>query len=176
VKNIVKTHFILWDNWLAMARKRDFYTRLVYARNWPIIGGLAYYILKILGIEIPNSVLIGKNFELAHGGFGIVIHPKSRIGDRVKMYPGVTLGRSDIHLPFDQSQFEGITIEDDVILAPGSKVLCKDGVLKVKRGTVVGANAVLLNSTSENEIWAGVPAKCIGKRDNAEKSGDPREL
>jgi len=159
-----------------MARKRDFYSSIVYARNWAVLGKLAYYLLKILGIEIPQSVQIGKDFELAHGGFGIVIHPKSMIGDRVKMYPGVTLGRSDIHLPIDKSQFEGITIEDDVILAPGSKVLCKDGNLTVKRGTVIGANAVLVDSTGENEIWAGVPAKCIGKRDNAEKIMDPGEL
>ena len=151
-----------------MARKRDFYSSLVYARYWPILGKIAYYVLKILGIEIPIPVLIGKDFELAHGGFGIVIHPKTRIGDRVKMYPGVTLGRSDIHRPFDLSQFEGIAIEDDVILAPGSKVLCKDGVLSVKRGTVIGANAVLLNSTGEDEMWAGIPAKLIGKRDSAE--------
>jgi len=159
-----------------MARNRDFYSSIVYARNRAIFGRLAYYLLKILGIEIPQSVQIGKEFELAHGGFGIVIHPKSMIGDRVKMYPGVTLGRSDIHTPLDQSQFAGITIEDDVILAPGSKVLCKVGVLKIKRGTVLGANAVLLNSTGEDEIWAGVPAKCIGKRDYAEKSRGPEEV
>ena len=158
-----------------MANQRDIYTRLVYARR-TYLGKLAYFALKILGVEIPLPVKIGEEFELTHGGFGVVIHPKSAIGDRVKMYPGVTLGRSDIHLPFDQSQFEGITIEDDVILAPGSKVLCKVGILKIKRGTVLGANAVLLNSTGEDEIWAGVPAKCIGKRDNEEKSRNPGEL
>jgi len=159
-----------------MTRKRDLYSSIVYARKWAVLGQLAYYLLKILGIEIPQAVEIGKDFELAHGGFGVVIHPKSMIGERVKMYPGVTLGRSDIHLPFDQSQFEGITIEDDVILASGSKVLGKDGILTVKRGTVVGANAVLLNSTGEDEIWVGVPAKCIGRRDYAEKTRDPGEL
>jgi len=158
-----------------MTRKRDLYSSIVYARKWAVLGQLAYYLLKILGIEIPQAVEIGKDFELAHGGFGVVIHPKSMIGERVKMYPGVTLGRSDIHLPFDQSQFEGITIEDDVILASGSKVLCNDGILTVKRGTVVGANAVLLNSTSEDEIWVGIPAKCIGKRDYTEKIRDPGE-
>ena len=158
-----------------MSRKRDIYSSIVYARKWAVLGRLAYYLLKILGIEIPQEVEIGKDFELTHGGFGVVIHPKSMIGERVKMYPGVTLGRSDIHLPFDQSQFEGITIEDDVILASGSKVLCKDGILTVKRGTVVGANAVLLNSTSEDEIWVGIPAKCIGKRDYTEKIRDPGE-
>jgi serine O-acetyltransferase len=37
---------------------------------------------------------------------------------------------------------------------------------------VIGANAVLLNSTGENEIWAGVPAQRIGFRDSSEASGD----
>ena len=99
-----------------------------------------------------------------HGGHGVVIHSKSKIGDRVHIYQGVTLGRADIYLPGEQSKFEGIEIGDDVILAPGCKVLCKEGILKVDNGTVVGANAVLLQSTSENEIWAGSPARCVSKR------------
>jgi serine O-acetyltransferase len=62
------------------------------------------------------------------------------------------------------SKFVGIVIEDDVILSPGAKVLCKEGVLRVGQGTVVGANAVLLQSTGKYEIWAGAPARCIGER------------
>lgn len=142
----------------------DLYTRLVYARRRPILGRLAYYALKLLGAEIPRSVPVGPGFELAHGGFGVVVHSKSVIGAGVKIYPGVTLGRADIYRPAHESLFEGIVIEDDVILSPGAKVLCKEGVLRVRRGTLVGANAVLLESTGENEIWAGIPAVYVGKR------------
>jgi serine O-acetyltransferase len=142
----------------------DFYTALVYARTWPGIGRLAYLVLKLLGIEFPLAVPVGERFELAHGGFGVVIHSRAVIGAGVKIYPGVTIGRADIYRPMHESRFEGIVIEDDVILAPGAKVLCKEGVLRVRRGAVVGANAVLLCSTGEAEIWAGVPAKCVGKR------------
>jgi serine O-acetyltransferase len=145
--------------------KRDLYTRLVYARHWRGLGRLAYYLLKLLGAEIPRSVPVGRDFELAHGGFGVVIHSRSTIGNRVKIYPGVTLGRADIYRPATQSKFEGIVIEDDVILCPGAKVLCKEGVLRVGHGTVVGANAVLLQSTGEMEIWTGIPAQCNGKRE-----------
>jgi serine O-acetyltransferase len=144
---------------------KDLPTKLVYARNWPIIGHLAYFALKVLGVEIPRSVPVGLDFELAHGAVGLVVHSRARIGDRVKIYPCVTIGRADIHLPIGQSSFEGVVIEDDVILAPGCKVLCKNGVLFVRRGTVVGANAVLLESTGESEIWAGIPAKCVGMRE-----------
>jgi serine O-acetyltransferase len=145
---------------------RDLPSSLVYARSWPLVGRLAYYALKLLGVEFPRQVPVGPGFELAHGGVGVVIHSKSCLGARVKIYPGVTLGRADIHRPIEQSRFQAIVIEDDVILAPGAKVLCKEGVLRVGRGTVIGANAVLLQSTGEDEIWAGLPAKCVGKREH----------
>ena len=143
---------------------RDLPTFLVYARNWPLAGKLAYYALKLLGVEIPRAVSIGPDFELAHGGFGVVIHPRTVIGGRVKIYPGVGVGRADIHRPVAESRFESIVIEDEVVLATGAKVLCKEGVLRVGRGSVVGANAVLLQSTGEYEIWAGMPARCVGMR------------
>lgn len=146
---------------------RDLPTSLVYARQMPLLGKFAYYFLKLLGVEIPVKVPVGENFELAHGGVGTVIHSSSVIGNGVKIYPGVTLGRADIHRPMEASAFEGIVIEDNVILCPGSKILCKDGILHVGRGTVVGANAVLLESTGELEIWAGVPARLIGKREDS---------
>ncbi len=150
-----------------MARQ-DFYTRLVYARQkWPI-KKLAYYLLKLLGTEIPISVPVGPGFILEHGGHGVVVHSKAKIGANVHIYQGVTLGRADIYLPSEQSKFEGIEIGDDVILSPGSKVLCREGILKVGRGTVVGANAVLLESTGEDEIWAGLPARCVGQRPRPE--------
>ncbi len=148
--------------------KRDIYSRLVYARKNPILGALAYYLLKLLGVEIPRQVSIGEGFELAHGGFGVVIHPSTTIGRRVKIYPGVTLGRADIHREASKSRFEGISIEDEAILCPGAKILCKQGVLRVGRRSVIGANAVLLESTGENEIWAGVPARMTGRRDEHE--------
>jgi serine O-acetyltransferase len=144
---------------------KDVYNRLVYTRRWPLLGRIAYYLLKLLGIEIPLSVEIGEGFYLVHGGMGVVIHPKTRIGRNVKIYPGVTLGRADIHLPMEQSKFESILVGDDVILSPGAKILCKNGTLTVAAGSVIGANAVLLESTAPGEVWAGVPAKQVGRRE-----------
>ena len=86
--------------------RRDLPTTLVYARSIPFIGWFAYYLLKILGIEIPRSVAIGEDFTLVHGGYGVVIHCDSVIGDRVKIYPGVVLGRADIHLAVEESKFK----------------------------------------------------------------------
>ncbi|GAB4534118.1 MAG: hypothetical protein Fur0018_23840 [Anaerolineales bacterium] len=150
---------------------RDLPTTLACLRRQPLIGKLAYYALKMLGVELPRSVPIGEGLELAHGAFGLVVHSKARIGARVKLYPGVTIGRADIYRPAHESRFEGIVIEDDVILSPGCKVLCKEGTLTVGRGTVVGANAVLLQSTGEWEIWAGIPARRVGRRPQTTDDG-----
>jgi serine O-acetyltransferase len=142
----------------------DVYTWLVYARQKPVVGQLAYYALKLLGVEIPRSVPVGEGFTLEHGGFGVVIHSRAVNGARVKIYPGVTIGRADIYLPMEQSAFEGVKIEDHAILSPGSRILGKEGILRVGRGAVVGANAVLLESTPDWEIWAGIPARRVGAR------------
>lgn len=55
----------------------------------------------------------------------------------------------------------GIEIGDDVWLGAGVIVL--DGV-KIKKGCVVGAGAVIKDSFDEYSVLAGVPAKIIGKR------------
>ncbi len=145
--------------------RMSFYEKLVYARKSRIFGKIAYFLLKLLGVEIPLSVEIGPGFLLHHGGMGIVIHPKTVIGSRVSIYPGVTLGRADVYRPASASRFVGISVADDVILGAGAKILCDDGILTIGRGTVIGANAVLTQSTGENEIWAGIPAKKVGMRE-----------
>ncbi len=143
---------------------RDVYTSLAYAGRSRLLGKPAYFLLKLLGAEIPRPVRIGRDFLLLHGGFGVVIHPQTVIGDRVRIYPGVTLGRADVQNPIERSAFKGLEVGDDAILSSGAKILCKEGVLRVGRGTIVAANAVLLESTGEDEIWAGVPARRVGKR------------
>lgn len=50
------------------------------------------------------------------------------------------------------------------MLCAGSRIICSKGLLIVGEGTIIGANAVLTQSTGDYEIWAGVPAVKIGKR------------
>lgn len=56
---------------------------------------------------------------------------------------------------------KGIVIEDDVWLGSGVKVL--DGVI-IRKGCVIGANAVVTHSTEEYGIYVGVPAHKIKSR------------
>lgn len=143
--------------------------RLVYLRKnkilYPFVNGL----LLLFNVEIPKSVQLGKNVRLQHRAMGTVIHPLTRIGNDVTIFHQVTIGAA---IPWDDglsiSQDVGgkgyyINIQDNAILCAGCKILYKKEII-VGKGTVIAANAVLICSTGENEIWAGVPAKCVGKR------------
>lgn len=56
---------------------------------------------------------------------------------------------------------QGIIIEDDVWIGSGVRVL--DGVI-IRKGCVIGANAVITRSTDEYGVYVGVPARKIKSR------------
>jgi serine O-acetyltransferase len=147
-----------------LEEKKMFINVLVKLREVPVVGKLSFYLLKFLGIEIPLTVRVGKNVEFAHWAYGLVVHPNTIIEDNVKLYQGVTIGRSDIYEHHSKSKMESIVIRKGAIICAGAKVLCKEGVLSVGENTVIGANAVLFSSTGDNEIWVGSPAKKIKSR------------
>lgn len=60
---------------------------------------------------------------------------------------------------------EGCIVEDNAILCAGAKILFKDNeTIVIGKGSIVAANAVLMNSTGPNEVWGGIPAKLISVR------------
>jgi serine O-acetyltransferase len=139
--------------------------RLVRASRRPVLGRIAYLWLKTLGVEVPRSVEFGDGLELAHGAVGLVVHARTRIGAGVTLMPGVVLGRADSYNAEPAGAAGHIVIGDRATVGAGAKVLFKAGeVLVVADGTVVGANAVLLQSTGPDEIWAGNPARRVGTR------------
>lgn len=136
----------------------------IRVRSWPMLGTIAHAVLRLGGAEIPPSVRIGPGFRLVHGGSGVVIHGATTIGAGVTIFQGVTIGRADFPSASDMAPIRGVVVEDGVTLGAGAKVLCKSGGLRVGRGTIVGANGVLLQSTGENEVWVGIPAHRVSPR------------
>ena len=138
--------------------------RLVYLRDRRGLRRVVKELLALYGMEVPPDVRVGPGLRVMHRGFGTVVHPGVTLGAGVTLYHGVTIGRSDPWVPGDLSPLQRIVLEDDVVVCAGAAILGKTGVLTVARGTVVGANAVLTSSTGPGEIWAGVPARCVGQR------------
>lgn len=139
--------------------------KLVKLYPIPILGGVAKELNYILGVDIPRCVKIGKRVCFPHNSVGTVIHDNTIIEDDVKIYQGVTLGRSDVYSTH-KTEFKGFYIEQGACICAGAKIICKKGTLRIGRGAVVAANAVLLNSIGPGEIWGGVPAKLIGHRND----------
>jgi serine O-acetyltransferase len=145
--------------------------RLLKASRLPILGRPAYLGLKLLGVEFPREVPIGAHVELAHGAVGLVVHRATRLGDHIILMPGVVIGRADAWVPPAQVEHLGghVEVRDHVVIGAGAKVLFSAGqTLVLAEGTIVGANAVLRESTGPNEIWAGIPARRVGTREPSE--------
>ncbi len=139
--------------------------KLIYYSN--PIARLLFKIYCILSnAEIPPNVKIGRGLNLPHGLKGFVLHPKTVIEEDVTIFHQVTCGRGDLYNIWPNitsSPFKGIVLKKGCVLCVGAKVICNRGTLVVGENTVIAANAVLTKSTGDNEVWAGIPARCIKK-------------
>jgi serine O-acetyltransferase len=106
------------------------------------------------GIDIHPGATIGESFFIDHGT-GIVIGETSHIGNRVRIYQGVTLGalsikdrgRTDAPVGKGKKDAKGAaqaskrhpTIEDDAIIYANATIL--GGKTVIGQGAVVGGNA-----------------------------------
>jgi serine O-acetyltransferase len=136
--------------------------RLVYISRHPR-GKWATYLLRLLAVDIPPSVMIGSDLYLLHVGGGHVLHSNVTIGCSVVLNPGVVVGRAELWRP-PTGDME-VLIGDHVILGANSSVMVKENArLSIGEGTVLGANSVLTGSTGDWEIWAGLPARKLRDR------------
>lgn len=133
-------------------------TLLKYRRNI-LLSKIVHYILLNKGVDLPAKVRLGSNVRFPHNCLGTVIHPNTIIEDNVWIYQNVTIGRANV-VSFDDDKDLKILIKKGAKICAGAKVLCKKEIV-VGENTIIAANAVLLQSTGDNEIWAGVPAKKI---------------
>jgi serine O-acetyltransferase len=102
------------------------------------------------GIDIHPGAKIGERFFIDHGT-GVVVGETCVIGDRVKIYHGVTLGARSTT---GGQQLRGIkrhpTIEDDVTIYSGAVIL--GGETRIGSNSVVGGNVFLLESVPPNSL------------------------
>ncbi len=98
------------------------------------------------GIDIHPGAQIGESFFIDHGT-GVVVGETTVIGNRVRLYQGVTLGalslpRGAVHQ--FRSKKRHPTIEDDVIIYSGATILGGETVIGAR--SVIGGNVWLTES------------------------------
>ena len=115
--------------------------------NVPLIPRiLTEYAHSKTGIDIHPGASIGRYFFMDHGT-GIVIGETTVIGERVKLYQGVTLGALSVDKSMAATKRHP-TIEDGVVIYSGATIL--GGETVVGKGSVIGGNVWLTRSVPAN--------------------------
>jgi serine O-acetyltransferase len=98
------------------------------------------------GIDIHPGASIGHSFFIDHGS-GVVIGETASIGDRVRIYQGVTLGAKSFPTDAQGRLRKGIPrhpiVQDDVVIYAGATIL---GRITIGYGSTIGGNVWLVRS------------------------------
>src|ERR1700693_1586408 len=121
----------------------------------------------LTGIEIHPGAKIARRLFIDHG-LGVVVGETSVVGNDVTLYQGVTLGGTG-----KEHGKRHPTIEDDVVIGSGAKVL---GNITVGRNCRIGAGSVVLRNVPENSTVVGVPAHIIFRNGERVVITDPKQI
>jgi serine O-acetyltransferase len=100
------------------------------------------------GIDIHPSARIGASFAIDHGT-GIVIGETAVLGDRVKLYQGVTLGALSVDKRMARVKRHP-TIGDDVVIYANATIL--GGETVIGDGSRIGGNVWLTRSVAAHSV------------------------
>jgi serine O-acetyltransferase len=116
------------------------------------------------GMDIHPGAQIGHRFFVDHGT-GVVIGETAEIGERVRLYQGVTLGAASLRDgPSLRGRKRHPTIEDDVTIYSGATIL--GGGTMIGRGSVIGGNVWLTHSVPPNSrVIAEAPRQMVREDD-----------
>jgi serine O-acetyltransferase len=134
---------------------------------WLLARWLSQVACFLTGIEIHPGAKIGRRLFIDHG-LGVVIGETAIVGDDVTLYQGVTLGGTG-----KEHGKRHPTIEDDVVIGSGAKVL---GNITVGRNCRIGAGSVVLRSVPENSTVVGVPGHIIFRNGERVVITDPKQI
>ena len=115
------------------------------------------------GIDIHAGASIGEYFCVDHGT-GVVIGETCRIGARVKLYQGVTLGALSFAKDEHGNLVKGVKrhpdVEDNVIVYAGATILGGDTV--IGHDSVIGGNVWLIHSVPPfSKVYNAQPSPLV---------------
>jgi serine O-acetyltransferase len=119
----------------------------LYKQNLPLIPRImTEYAHSVTGIDIHPGASLGESFFIDHGT-GAVIGETTEIGNRVRIYQGVTLGA--LSVPREEvdelrNRKRHPTIEDDVVIYSGATILGGETVIGAR--SVIGGNVWITES------------------------------
>jgi len=111
------------------------------------------YILKFINTLVFRNYIapqtaIGKRLDLPHGGFGIVMHEDTIIGDDAIIFHNVTIANG------------GARIGDRVYIGTGVTII---GAIKIGNDVKIGANTVVTFDVPSGTTVVGMKGQIIEK-------------
>ena len=139
-----------------------------FVRNIPLMPRImTEHAHSLTGIDINPGADIGKEFFIDHGT-GVVVGETTNIGDRVRIYQGVTLGALSVPRGSEggnalRGRKRHPTIEDDVTIYAQATILGGDTVIGAR--SVIGGNVWLTSSVPPDTTVLIEPPTHIFKAD-----------
>ena len=137
--------------------------QMFFYRSAGMTVGSKVVIRKGFYSDMPNMISIGNNSLLncfCRVYFGVNNHATVNIGNNVFIGPNVTI-LCVTHEIGDEKQRAGKSIHKSVVIEDGVWIDANATILPgvtISRGSVIGANSVVLKSTSPNCLYVGIPA------------------
>lgn len=131
------------------------------------LGGFAWIQPGVTFVQ-TNRIAIGAHFGVNTGTYingigGITMGDHVLIGSNVTISSGMHEIEGRLPPVFARPAIpKAITIESDVWIGAGAVIM--PGI-RLRRGTVIGANAVVTKDTDEYSVMVGIPAKKLRTRD-----------
>lgn len=151
-------YYVIKSYFTSYAKKSIILYRLssyLYLKKFRLLSILIKnYNQKLTGCEIGEECIIGKGLYIGHSN-GIVISPKAKIGENLRIMQQVTIGST-----WGTNNNECV-IGNNVFIGAGAKIL---GV-KIGDNVTIGANSVVIKDVPDNCIVAGIPAKVVKYKD-----------
>lgn len=141
--------------------------RNVRINSGSLVNAVGGHRRTIIAVHRGATLSIGNDTGLSN--CTIVCQQEIRIGDRVFIGGGVFIVDSDLHglKPEDRIPHRAdrvvralVTIEDEAFI--GAHAIILKGVT-IGRAAVIGAGSVVAKSVPAGEIWAGNPARPVGR-------------
>lgn len=112
---------------------------------------------KKYGVFISPNAEFDTSLCLKHP-IGVVIGDGVKVGKNVIIYQNVTIGGARIG---DAKQSSYPEIGEGVVIFAGAVIV---GKIKIGKGSVIGANAVVTKDIPDNSVAAGVPARIVKEK------------
>lgn len=157
----------LFPHILSQSRRRRFLTnRGARVGDLTFIAPLAKFEGRLSELHIGSGCFVGDSF--------VAVHNSVRVGNHVCINDGVSIlsASHDVMSTDWKSISKPIEIDDYAWIATGATIL--PGV-KIGRGAVVGAAAVVSKSVGAGEIVVGNPARPSGSKRPNEMNYSPVE-